>query len=188
MLFVAFNNLYFFCHFDYNVSWHVLLWVNPVWDSLGFLDFGSYFLSQVREVFTYYLFKYFLGLFFFLFSSDTPVMQILMLYWPVSGQSQGLACPKVGSGLYCWDCCFLASSVCSLVGEAALEACSGFQVGRAMPVYQQLELGLCPLVTGPCLDTCPEVAVSSLVFRQPSFWWVGPCPTQLVVWPMVFLH
>ena len=56
MLFVAFNNLSLsFCHFDYNVSWHVPLWVNPVWDSLGFLDLGSCFLSQVREVFTYYL-------------------------------------------------------------------------------------------------------------------------------------
>ena len=97
------------------------------------------------------------------------MMQILMLYWPVSGQSQGLAGPKVGSGLYCWDCSFLASSVCSLVGEAALEACADFQVERAMPVYQWLELGLGPLMTGPCLDTCLEVAVSSLVFRQPIF-------------------
>ena len=95
---------------------------------MGFLDLGNYFLSQVKEIFTYYLFKYFLGLCLFLFSSDTPMMQILMLHWPVSGQSQGLAGPKVGSVLHCWDCSFLASSVCSLVGEAALEACAGFQV------------------------------------------------------------
>ena len=61
---------------------------------MGFLDLGNYFLSQVKEVFTYYLFKYFLGLCLFLFSSDTPMMQILMLYWPVSGQSQGLAGPR----------------------------------------------------------------------------------------------
>ena len=135
---------------------------------MGFLDLGNYFLSQVREVFTYSLFKYFLGLFLFFFSSDTLVMEILMLYWLVSGQSQGLAGPKVGSGLHCWDCSFLASSVCSLVSDAALEACAGFQVRRTMPVYRWLELGLGPLMTGPCLDTCPEVAVSSVVFRQAS--------------------
>lgn len=134
---------------------------------MGFLDLGNYFLSQVREVFTYSLFKYFLGLFLFFFS-DTLVMEILMLHWPVSGQSQGLAGPKAGSGLHCWDCSFLASSVCFLVGGAALEACAGFQVRRAMPVSRWLELGLGPLMTGPCLDTCPEVAVSSAVFRQAS--------------------
>ena len=136
---------------------------------MGFLDLGNYFLSQVKEIFTYYLFKYFLGLCLFLFSSDTPMMQILMLHWPVSGQSQGLAGPKVGSVLRCWDCSFLASSVCSLLGEAAVEACAGFQVRRAMPAYWWLELGLGTLMAGPCLDKCPEVAVSSLVFRQPIF-------------------
>ena len=170
MLFVAFNNLSLsFCCFDYSVSWNVPLWVNPVWDSMGFLDLGNYFLSQVKEIFTYYLFKYFLGLCLFLFSSDIPLMQILILYWPVSGQSQGLAGPKVGSVLRCWDCSFLASSVCSLLGEAALEACAGFQVRRAMPAYWWLELGLGTLMAGPCLDKCPEMAVSSLVFRQPIF-------------------
>ena len=41
--------------------------VNPVWDSLGFLDLTDYFLSHVREVFDYNLFKYFLRPFLFLF-------------------------------------------------------------------------------------------------------------------------
>ena len=30
------------------------------WDSLGFLDFGGYFISHFREVFDYNLLKYFL--------------------------------------------------------------------------------------------------------------------------------
>ena len=39
----------------------------PVWDSLGFLDLGDYFLPHFREVFSYYLFKYFLMVFLFVF-------------------------------------------------------------------------------------------------------------------------
>ena len=42
------------------MSWGVLRWVYPVWDSLGFLDLGGYFLSHFREVFNYYLLKCFL--------------------------------------------------------------------------------------------------------------------------------
>ena len=39
-----------------------------MWDSLHFLDFGNYFLSNVRKVFNYDLFKYFLRAFIFLLS------------------------------------------------------------------------------------------------------------------------
>ena len=39
-----------------------------VWDSLCFLDWVDYFLSHVQEFFSYYLFKYFLRSFLFLFS------------------------------------------------------------------------------------------------------------------------
>ena len=42
-------------------------WVNPVWDSLGFLDLGGYFLPHFREVSNYYLLKYFLMAFLFFF-------------------------------------------------------------------------------------------------------------------------
>ena len=42
-------------------------WVYSVWDSLRFLDLGGYFLSHVREVFDYNLFKYFLWSFLSLF-------------------------------------------------------------------------------------------------------------------------
>jgi len=37
-----------------------LPWVYPVWDSLGFLDLGGYFFPHLKEVFNYYLLKYFL--------------------------------------------------------------------------------------------------------------------------------
>ena len=42
------------------MSWYASPWVYPVWDSLGFLDLGGYFLPHFREVFNYYLLKYFL--------------------------------------------------------------------------------------------------------------------------------
>ena len=48
------------------MSWGVSPWVYTVWDSLGFLDLGDYFLSHFREVFNYYL-KYFLMVFLFVF-------------------------------------------------------------------------------------------------------------------------
>ena len=47
------------------MSWGVSPWVYPVWDSLGFL--GDYFLPHFREVFNYYLLKYFLMVFLFVF-------------------------------------------------------------------------------------------------------------------------
>ena len=43
--------------------------------TLGFLDLGGYFLPYFREVFNYYLLKYFLWLFFL--SSGTPVIRML---------------------------------------------------------------------------------------------------------------
>ena len=49
------------------MSWGVLPWVYPVWDSLDFLDLGGYFLPHFREVFNYYLLKYFLMVFLFVF-------------------------------------------------------------------------------------------------------------------------
>ena len=49
------------------MSWGVSSWVYPVWNSLGFLDLGDYFLPHFREVFNYYLLKYFLMVFLFVF-------------------------------------------------------------------------------------------------------------------------
>ena len=51
------------------MSWGVSPWVYPVWDSLGFLDLSDYFLPHFREVFNYYLLKYFLMAFLFVFLS-----------------------------------------------------------------------------------------------------------------------
>ena len=47
------------------MSWGVSPWVYLVWDSLGFLDWGDYFLPHFREIFNYYLLKYFLMVFLF---------------------------------------------------------------------------------------------------------------------------
>ena len=47
--------------------WGVSPWSYLVWDSLGFLDLGGYFLPHFREVFNYYLLKYFLMPFLFVF-------------------------------------------------------------------------------------------------------------------------
>ena len=47
-------------------------WVYPVWDSLGFLDLGGYFLPHFREVFNYYLLKYFFMVFLFVFVFWNP--------------------------------------------------------------------------------------------------------------------
>ena len=49
------------------MSWSVLPWVYPLWDSLDFLDVGDYFLPHFREVFNYYLLKYSLMVFLFVF-------------------------------------------------------------------------------------------------------------------------
>ena len=49
------------------MSWSVLPCIYPVWNSLAFLDLGDYFLPHFREVFNYYLFKYFLMGFLFVF-------------------------------------------------------------------------------------------------------------------------
>ena len=48
------------------MSWGVLPWVYPVWNSLDFLYLGDYFFPHFREVFNYYL-KYFLIVFLFVF-------------------------------------------------------------------------------------------------------------------------
>ena len=68
------------------------------------------------------------------------------LCWPASGHSQGLACPRVGSGLL-WvgcvhrlcECGFLVSHVCPLMVEAGLEANTGFLEGT---------VSACPLMDG----------------------------------------
>ena len=49
----------------------VSLWIYPVWGSLAFLDLGGYFLPHFREVFNYYLLKYFLMVFLFVFFWDS---------------------------------------------------------------------------------------------------------------------
>ena len=50
--------------------WGVSPWVYPVWDSLGYLDLGGYFLRHFREVLSYYLLEYFLMAFLLFFFWD----------------------------------------------------------------------------------------------------------------------
>ena len=59
------------------MSWGVSPWVYPVWDSLGFLDLGDYFLPHFREVFGSYLLKYFLMVFLLSSSSGIPMIRTL---------------------------------------------------------------------------------------------------------------
>ena len=54
------------------MSWGVLPWVYPVWDFLGFLDLGDYFLPHFGEACNYYL-MVFLFVFFFWDSYDSNV-------------------------------------------------------------------------------------------------------------------
>ena len=66
------------------MSWGVSPWIYPVWDSLGFLDLGDYFLPHFKEVFNYYLLKYFLMVFVLSSSSGTPMiwmLERLILSW-----------------------------------------------------------------------------------------------------------
>ena len=60
------------------MSWRASPWIYPVWNSLYFLDLIEYFFSHIREVFCCNLFKYFLSLFLFLFSSGTPIIRMLV--------------------------------------------------------------------------------------------------------------
>ena len=56
----------------------VSAWIFPVWDSLCFLDLIDNFLSHIKEVFNFKLFKYFLIPFLFLFFSGTPIIPMLV--------------------------------------------------------------------------------------------------------------
>ena len=68
--------VFIFCQFDYYVSQCVPPCVYPAWGSLFFLNLAASFLFHVREIFRYYLFKYFLRS--FLSSSGIPLMQIMV--------------------------------------------------------------------------------------------------------------
>ena len=68
--------------------WHVCPWVYLVWDSLDFLDLGSYFLSYVKEVFGYNLFKYIFRAFLFLFFFCDPYNLTVGVFNVVPGVSE----------------------------------------------------------------------------------------------------
>ena len=78
------------------MSWRVSPWIYPVSDSLHFLDLIDYFLSHIREVFNYNLFKYFLCP-FPLFSSYPKVelldcvVVLFLIFWEPSLQFSTVA-------------------------------------------------------------------------------------------------
>ena len=76
----AFNNLSLsltFCHFSYIFSHCCPFWVDPVWDSLCFLDLNICFLSQLREVSIYHGFRY--VLYTFLSSSSGTLLMPMFI-------------------------------------------------------------------------------------------------------------
>ena len=60
------------------MSWGVLPLVYFIWYSFHFLDLSEWFLSHVREVFGYYIFKYFFCHFLSLFSFWHPYNNMLV--------------------------------------------------------------------------------------------------------------
>ena len=88
-VFCCFSYFFFvlnFCPFDSYVFHCVSPWVFPVWDSLCFLSLSEWFLSHIRDVFDYNLFKYFLWPFLLSCPSGSPVMQMLV-HWMLSQRS-----------------------------------------------------------------------------------------------------
>ena len=63
-----------FCNSDYNVSWSVPLWVNPLWDNI-LPGLGWLFLFQVGEFLSFSVFKYFFRP-FLSSPSETSIIQI----------------------------------------------------------------------------------------------------------------
>ena len=86
----AFNSFSLYLIFDslIHVPWHVSPWIYPVWDSLRFLDLTDYFLSHIREVFNYNLFKYFLSPLLFLFFFWDPYNSNVGVFNVVPGVSE----------------------------------------------------------------------------------------------------
>ena len=74
----TFNTFSLYLIFDSLINMYLAPCIYPVWDSLHFLDLFNYFLSHVKEVFNYNLFKYFLRPFLFLYFSVTPIIQMLV--------------------------------------------------------------------------------------------------------------
>ena len=71
---VAFNISPLSLIFVHLITMCIPPWVYPSWDYLHSLDFADYFLSHIREVFSYYLFKYFLESYLLSSPSVTPIM------------------------------------------------------------------------------------------------------------------
>ena len=113
-----------FGRFDYYGSHYVPLWVNPVWDSLHFPDVGDYFLSHVREVFSYYLFSVFSG--FFSQSCGSPTIKPP---WPsetndLVGSLSQFQAPGLGIYLVCQELLLTVDFGSSFCGSVVMNLSS----------------------------------------------------------------
>ena len=93
------------------MSWDVLPWVYPVWDPLSFLDLGGYFLPHFREVFNYYLLKYFLMLFLFVFFFWDSYESNVGVFNIVSEVSEGFLISF--NSFFFFPLCFIYSTILS---------------------------------------------------------------------------
>ena len=73
-----FISVFTFCLLDFCVPLVVHPWAYPACESLDFPDLFDYFLSHVRDLFSYYFFKYFLGSFSLFSPTGTPIMWMLL--------------------------------------------------------------------------------------------------------------
>ena len=76
LLLMIFLFIFNFCHLYYYGSHNVPPWINPVWNSLHFLNSDNCFLSYIREVFSYYFLNHFLWP--FLLSLSPPTASHIM--------------------------------------------------------------------------------------------------------------
>ena len=91
------------------MSWGVSPWVYPVWDSLGFLDLGDYFLPILGKFSTIISSSIFSWPFFLSFSSGTPMIRMLGHF------TLSQRCLRLSLFLLIHFCFFLSASFSSTI-------------------------------------------------------------------------
>ena len=122
LLLLIFHLFFNFCQFDYCVSQCIPPWVYPFWDSLDFLDLVDYFLSLVRKVFSYCLFKIFLRSSLSLFSFWDPFNRMLVYLMLLQSSL------RLSSSLFILFSVFYSVAVISTILSSWLYSCSSASV------------------------------------------------------------
>ena len=136
-----------------------------MWDRLCFLDLFEYFLSHVREVFIYNLFKYFLRHFFFLF-----------FFWDPHDSNVGAfnVAPEASSVLFILFSLFCSAVVMSTIFSSRLLICSSASAILLLIPSREFLISYIVLFIIVCLLFCSYRSVlnvfciSSILF--PIFW------------------